>query len=98
MNDDPLDIPSFLRHAGNPKPPRARHSVSQRDWIMPPIALSAIARAVRSGCDTMQKLRKHTRGRYTDRQIREALHALVRSGDVARDGRRYRSQRTAAKP
>ena len=65
---------------------------------MPPIALGAVARAVRAGCDTTQKIRKRTRGRYSDAEIRKARHALVRSGDVARDGRRYRSQRRSAKP
>ena len=60
---------------------------------MPPIALGAVARAVRAGCNTMQKIRKRTRDRYSDHQIRRALHALVRSGDITRESRRYRSQR-----
>lgn len=95
---DPLDIPDFLRREGNPKAGDARGRASERDWIMPPVALGAVARAVRAGCDTTQKIRKRTRGRYSDAEIRKALNALVRSGDVARDGRRYRSQRTSIKP
>ena len=53
---DPLDIPDFLQRDGNPKSTGTPRSASERDWIMPPIALGAVARAVRSGCDTMQKM------------------------------------------
>ena len=94
MKDDPVDIPDFLQRDGNPKSADTPRRASERDWIMPPIALGAVARAARAGCDTMQKIRKRTRGRYSDAEIRKALHALVRSGDVARDCHRYRSQRT----
>jgi len=65
---------------------------------MPPVALGAVARAIRTGCDTMQKIRNRTQGRYSDNEIRKALRALVRSRDIARDGRRYRSQRTRTAP
>ena len=98
MSDDPLDIPPFLRRKENPNTAPAPRCASERDWVMPPIALGAVARAVRAGCNTMQKIRKRTRGRYSDHEIRRALHALVRSGDITREGRRYRSQRTNAKP
>ena len=98
MSDDPLDIPPFLRREENPKTAPAPRHASERDWVMPLIALGAVARAVRAGCNTMQKIRKRTRGHYSDHEIRRALHALVRSGDITREGRRYRSQRTNAKP
>lgn len=87
--DDPLDIPDFLRREGNSETAGTRGHASEHDWIMPPVALGAVARAVRGGCDTTQKIRKRTRGRYSDAEIRKALRALIRSGDVARDGRRY---------
>ena len=64
---------------------------------MPPIALGAVTRAVRAGCDTMQKIRNRTRDHYKNHEIRKALDALVRSGDIAREGRRYRSQRAIPK-
>lgn len=98
MSDDPVDIPSFLQRTGNQKSAATPRGISEREWIMPPVALGTVARAIRAGCDTMQKRRKRTRRRNTHRQIREALHAVVRSGDFTRDGRRYRSQRTGAKP
>lgn len=97
MSNDPLDIPRFLKRAENPKSPTGPPRMTEPKWIMPPAALGAVARAVRAGYDTMQKLRKRTRGRYTDRQIRQALQALIRSGDVARRGRRYLSQRATTK-
>ena len=40
----------------------------------------------------MQKLHNRTGGRYTDQQIHQAPHARVRSRDIARNGRPYRSQ------
>ena len=42
---------------------------------MPPIALAAVARAVRAGCDTMQKIRKRTRNHYNNHEIRQARPA-----------------------
>ena len=98
MSDDPLDIPPFLRREGNPKTAPAPRCASEHEWLMPPIALGAVARAVRVGCDTMQKIRKRTQDRYTDREIRNALDALVRSGDIARHARRYASSRRPTKP
>ena len=98
MSDDPLDIPPFLRREENPKTTPAPRGASEHEWVMPPIALGAVARAVRTGCNTMQKIRKRTRDRYSDHEIRRALHALVRSGDIARDGRRYTSNRRPVKP
>ena len=97
MSDDPLDIPSFLRREHQSEAASRRRQASQQDWIMAPVALGAVARAVRAGCDTMEKLRKRTRGRYADRQIRQALHSLIRSGDGSREGRRYRSQRRTSR-
>lgn len=98
MKRDPLDIPPFLRRERHAKSAMPSRASVQREWIMPPIALGAVARAVRTGCDTLQKIRKRTRGRYSDAEIRKALNALIRSGDVTRDGRRYLSQRSTAKP
>ncbi len=93
MIEDPLDIPPFLRRQETPKSAPGPRPASQREWIMPPIALGDVARAVRTGCNTMHKIRKCTRGHYSDRDIREALHALIRSGDINRDGSRYASSR-----
>ena len=98
MSDDPLDIPPFLSREPDPKPPSRTPSASQRAWIVPPTALSAVARAVRAGAYTMQKIRNRTKPRYNDRELKRALQALIRSRDITREGRRYRSQRTNAKP
>lgn len=97
MSQDPLDIPPFLRRKETSNTSSAAGRTPARDWIMPPIALGAVARAVRGGCDTMQKIRKRARGRYSDAEIRKAINALIRSGDIAREGRRYRSQRGTIK-
>ncbi len=93
MSDDPLDIPPFLRRDENPKRAPAPRATAEHEWVMPPIALGAVARAIRAGCDTMQKIRKRTRERYNNHEIKQALHALVRSGDITRHGRRYASSR-----
>ena len=99
MSDDPLDIPPFLRRDPNERPPPPkRQPATQRKWIMPPTALGAVVRAVRAGADTMQKIRKRTKHQYKDREISQALHALIRSGDISRDGRRYLPNRRSAKP
>lgn len=98
MIDNPLDIPPFLRRQENTRSTRGSRQSPERQWIMPPVALGAVARAVRTGCDTMQKIRKRTRGRYSDNEIRKALRALIRSSDILRNGRQYRSQRTTPKP
>ena len=98
MSDDPLDIPPFLRREPDPKPPTRTPSTPQQAWIMPPTALGAVARAVRAGADTMQKIRNRTKGRYKDRELRQALQALIRSGDITRNGRRYIAHRRSAKP
>ena len=98
MSDDPLDIPPFLRREGNAKRAPALGRASEHEWVMPPIALGAVTRAVRTGCNTMQKIRKRTQNRYNDHEIRRALQALLRSGDIARDGRRYTSNRRPVKP
>ena len=73
MSDDPLDIPPFLRREGNPKSAPGPRPAPDREWVMPPIALAAVARAVRAGCDTMQKIRKRTRNHYNNHEIRQAL-------------------------
>ena len=93
MSEDPLDIPTFLRRKGTPERHSRAQGQSDRDWIMPPIALGVVAPAVHAGCDTMQKMRNRTRQRYSDREVRRALAALIRSGDIVRQGRRYLSQR-----
>ena len=95
MSGDPLAIPDFLRRARNPAVVPSALRTPERTWIMPPIALAAVARAVRVGCDTIGRVRKRTRGQYTDQQLRDALHALARNGEIRRDGRRYISTRAA---
>ena len=95
MTGDPLAIPDFLRRARNPAAVSGALRAPEREWIMPPIALAAVARAVRVGCDTIGRVRKRTRGQYTDQQLRDALHALARNGEIRRDGRRYISTRAA---
>lgn len=75
MSDDPLDIPPFLRREGNPKSAPGPRPAPDREWVMPPIALAAVARAVRAGCDTMQKIRKRTRNHYNNHEIRQARPA-----------------------
>ena len=97
MSDDPLDIPPFLRRDENPKRAPAPRTTAEHEWVMPPIALGAVARAIRTGCDTMQKIRKRTRDRYNNHEIKQALHALVRSGDITRHERRYASSRRQKK-
>ena len=98
MSDDPLDIPPFLRREPDTKTPTMRRPSSDKTWIMPPTALGTVIHAVRGGADTLQKIRKRTKGRHTDREINKALHALIRSGDISRDGRRYSPNRRSAKP
>ena len=97
MRKDPLDIPAFLRRGEHSKSASTADRPSEHEWIMPPIALGDVARAIRAGCDTMQKIRKRTRGHYNDTEIRKALRSLVRSGDVSREGRRYHSRRGRVK-
>lgn len=82
-----LEIPVFLRSENRPSaPPRYRHT--RQKWIMPPPALMPTLRAVKRGHDTLGKLRGTLR-KYDDKQIRAALHALIRSGDVEQRGHRY---------
>ena len=98
MSDDPLDIPPFLRREPKTTAPPSPQSRTDTKWIMPPTALAAVIRAVQGGADTMQRIKKRTKNRYSNNEISQALHSLVRSGDISRDGRKYSPNRRSARP
>lgn len=94
MTDVDLSLPTLLDCRNRPAPPPFR-APAARPWRMPPPALSPVKRAIGRGHDTFGKLRKSLGRRYDDKEIRKALTALVRSGQVVQTGRRYTLVRAA---
>ena len=87
MTRDPLDIPDFLRRA--PSKPKCLAPMRERPLVLPPRALVPVLHAVRDGKDTWPQIQKRLGKRYEDKELRAALEALVRSGEIKREGRRY---------
>ena len=48
-----------------------------------------VLRAINRGKDTMQKLRGSLGRKYTDRELRDGLQALLRIKSIHKTGRRY---------
>ena len=87
---DPLDIPDFLRRAPSDGAPRRVTKVPEcRRYVMPPRALGAVARCVKTGADTGRKIRRRLQGKFTEAEIAAGIRALVDSGEIIREGRRY---------
>ena len=86
---DPLDIPDFLRREPGSARRKRLTPMHERPLTLPPRALVPVLRAVRDGKDTWAQIQKRLGKRYEDKEIRAALEALVRSGEIKRDGRRY---------
>ena len=89
QSPDPLDIPAFLRREKSADAPPARRYVPTRKYIMPPRALGAVARAVKTGADTGRKIRRRLRNKFSEAEIATAIRTLVESGEIDREGRRY---------
>ena len=87
LTTDPLDIPDFLRR--KPQPVRRLTPMRERTLVLPPRALVPVLRAVRDGKDTWPQIKSRLGKRYEDKELRAALKALVRSGEVKQKGRRY---------
>lgn len=99
-DDDLLDIPPFLRREGEgarkarPAPPRPASYRSR----MPPESMVPVLRAIKRGRDTMQKLRRSLGRRYSDRDLRKGIDALLRINAIHRVGRRYLPIQTRTPP
>lgn len=88
---DLLAIPDFLRRDPNkpartPKPVR---SPKRQRAPLPPESMVPVHRAIKRGRDTMQKLRQSLGKKYSDREIRRGVDALLRIKSIQRVGRRY---------
>lgn len=88
---DLLAIPDFLRRDPNrPTQPRTpvRHRKSRRAPL-PPESMVPVLRAIKRGRDTMQKLRQSLGTKYSDREIKRGIDALLRIKSIHKVGRRY---------
>ena len=88
---DLLDIPDFLRRDPNaPAPaPRPIHDRRPRRAPLPPESMVPVHRAIKRGRDTMQKLRQSLGRKYSDREIKRGIDALLRIKSIHKVGRRY---------
>lgn len=84
---DELTIPDFLLAE---RPTAKLRTARGAKYWMPPEGVSSVLRAIRDGHDTAQKIRR-SRKRLTEKQIRKCLDALLKSGAIFQDGRRYRA-------
>lgn len=97
---DLLAIPPFLRREGDgprttrPAPPPTGSYRSR----MPPESMVPVLRAIKRGRDTMQKLRRSLGHRYSDRELRKGIDALLRINSIHRVGRRYLPIQTRTPP
>ena len=88
---DLLAIPGFLQRdpdAPAPKPKTLPSSRAQRAPL-PPQSMVPVLRAIKTGRDTMQKLRQSLRKKYSDRELKRGIDALLRIKSIHRVGRRY---------
>lgn len=102
QNDDAdlLAIPPFLRRDGKGAPttrsaPARPGSYRSR---MPPESMVPVLRAIKRGRDTMQKLRRSLGHRYSDRDLKKGIDALLRINSIHRVGRRYLPIQTRTPP
>ena len=88
---DLLSIPRFLRREAKPgsKTPARTAAPRSKPRPLPPESMMPVLRAIRRDRDTMQKLRKSLGTKFTDREIRDGLAALMRIASIRRVGRRY---------
>ena len=88
---DLLAIPDFLqRNRDDTRPTRRNAPLREpRRSRQPPESMVPVLRAIKRGSDTMQKLRASLGRKYTDRELRDGIDALLRIGSIHKAGRRY---------
>lgn len=88
---DLLAIPDFLRRNSDDTPTTRRGAPARkpRPSRMPPESMVPVLRAIKRGRDTMQKLRASLGRKYTDRELKDGIDALLRIGSIHKVGRRY---------
>ena len=91
--DDPdlLAIPDFLQRNPGDTPTTRRGAPGRkpRPSRLPPESMVPVLRAIKRGRDTMQKLRAGLGRKYTDRELKDGIDALLRIGSIHKVGRRY---------
>ena len=88
---DLLAIPDFLRRNAH-SPARTQSPARQRKprrAPLPPESMVSVLRAIKRGRDTMQKLRQGLGKKYSDREIKRGIDALLRIKSIHKVGRRY---------
>lgn len=88
---DLLAIPDFLqRHPDDAQPSRRGAAGKKpRRSRLPPESMVPVLRAIKRGRDTMQKLRAGLGRKYSDRELKDGIDALLRIGSIHKVGRRY---------
>ena len=88
---DLLAIPDFLRRNSHDTPTTRRGAPARkpRPSRLPPESMVPVLRAIKRGRDTMQKLRASLGRKYTDRELKDGVDALLRIGSIHKVGRRY---------
>lgn len=90
-DNDLLAIPDFLQRNPDDTPPTRRGVAGSkpRRSRLPPESMVPVLRAIKRGRDTMQKLRAGLGRKYTDRELKDGIDALLRIGSIHKVGRRY---------